>query len=136
MMAVSLAIAGVLVGGCALGEVMADYPDPAHITNDDVVGRWCNTNDRFLDFSDAGIFTATNFVPRGTTNPVAVDGAGTWQLAEDATGVVLTFATSDGEEEIQPTDLDAITVDGGDVWLSSYSAGDGGGHIDYERCPT
>ena len=131
-----LAIVAMVVAGCALGEVMADYPDPARVTNEDVIGRWCNLNDRFLDFSEAGDFTATNFVPRGTAERVDVDGAGTWELAQGGSGVVLTFTTSDGATEIRPTVLDAIEADGGDAWLSSYSAGDGGGYIYYEKCPS
>jgi hypothetical protein len=35
---------------------------------------------------------------------------------------------------VAPIVLDAVEADNGDLWLSSYSAGDGAGTISYEQC--
>lgn len=131
-----LALSTVLAAGCAMGELLRDYPDSLQITKDDVVGQWCNANGRSLDFGEGCDFSATNVVPRGTVPAVEVDGSGTWELAEDGTEVVLTLTMTDPSTEVEPIVLDAVEADDGDVWLSSYSAGDGGGAISYEKCPS
>ncbi|MBV1849607.1 hypothetical protein [Catellatospora tritici] len=133
----ALVAALVIGGGCTLGELTADYGEPADLRPADLVGTWSNADGGDLVFTADGKFTATklpyeafkNFLPDGFTGQV--DGGGTWELRSARSGgpdsvVGLDFGPLAGQADARlGQSVDALVQDG-KTYLVFFFVGAGG----------
>jgi hypothetical protein len=144
-------ILAVLAGGCALGEILADYGEPVDLRSADVVGTWqSGTTDsgtsRSIVFTDDGDFTATN-LPRAAVAFLVdgrgvgrVDGSGTWTLAANTSGdvqasVALSFdRLADVDVASSGPDLSALRQDNGAIYLFFFYVDQGNSWTSYQKC--
>jgi hypothetical protein len=103
--AIALAVVLVVTSGCALGDVLGDYPETVAMTSETLAGTWQADAHRLILFSPSGRMAANDLplelisaaLPAGfhRTTAYGVDVAGTWTPLEY--GVSMDAEMIDGE---------------------------------------
>jgi hypothetical protein len=152
-----LAIALVL-GACAIGEVLENDGDPVDMHPVDLVGTWYSPTDsgsaRLMTFRNNGVFSATNLPYAAFEEDVRrdfdpgvdrLDGSGSWSLvrppgqsAGPTSEIELDFQKLDGVTVASAgPNLSALRQSNGKVLLFFFYVGQGGNSwTSYERCDT
>jgi hypothetical protein len=90
--AIAFAAALVVTGGCALGDILGDYPETVAMTSDMLTGTWWADAHRLIRFSPSGRMAA-NDLPLSLVSDAlpadfdrssdGADVAGTWTALSD-----------------------------------------------------
>jgi len=128
-------VALVLVSGCALGEILADYGDPVDLTAPALVGTWWGGTTRLIVFRADGTMAANDLpvpvledaLPAGFDSAAhGADALGSWEVARPGTVDLSVEVLAGSPVPMSGPSFSALRDDDGVVGLWLFYSGDGG----------